>query len=58
MKKDLEFLIGEDPHARRALGDGSEGEARLNLFKKCPLGCHHFTDIEGVYIDVMNGEAN
>ena len=37
----------------RALGYGSEGEARLNLFKKCPLGCFHLTDIEGTHIDVM-----
>jgi hypothetical protein len=59
VKKDLDFLTGENPHMRgRALGYGSEGEARLNLFKKCPLGCHHFTDIEGVYIDVLNGEAH
>jgi catechol 2,3-dioxygenase-like lactoylglutathione lyase family enzyme len=59
VKEDLEFLIGENPHMRtRAVGYGSEGEARLNLLKKCPLGCHHFTDIEGVYIDVANGEAN
>jgi catechol 2,3-dioxygenase-like lactoylglutathione lyase family enzyme len=53
VKKDLEFLIGENPHMRtRALGYGSEGEARLKLFQKCPLGCFHLTDIEGVYIDV------
>ncbi len=59
VKKDLDFLIGENPHMKgRPLGHGSEGEARLNLFRKCPLGCHHFTDIEGVYIDVANGEAN
>ncbi|HMI95396.1 MAG TPA: VOC family protein [Micropepsaceae bacterium] len=58
VKRDLEFLIGENPHMRgRALGYGSEGEARLKLFQKCPLGCHHFTDIEGVYIDIANGEA-
>jgi catechol 2,3-dioxygenase-like lactoylglutathione lyase family enzyme len=59
VKKDLEFLIGENPHMHgRPLGYGTEGEARLALFKKCPLGCHHFTDIVGVYIDVMNGEAH
>jgi catechol 2,3-dioxygenase-like lactoylglutathione lyase family enzyme len=59
VKKDLEFLTGENPHMRsRALGYGSEGEARLKLFKECPLGCYHLTDIEGVYIDVMNGEAH
>jgi hypothetical protein len=53
VKADLEFLTGENPHMRtRALGYGSEGEARLKLFRKCPLGCHHLTDIEGVCIDV------
>ena len=53
VKKDMEFLIGENPHMHgRPLGYGSEGEARLNLFKKCPLGHFHLTDIEGVYIDV------
>jgi catechol 2,3-dioxygenase-like lactoylglutathione lyase family enzyme len=58
VKRDLEFLIGENPHLRgRALGYGSEGEARLKLFRKCPLGAYHFTDIEGVYIDVANGGA-
>jgi len=53
VKKDMEFLIGENPHMRtRALGYGSEGEARLKLFQKCPLGRFHLTDIEGVHIDV------
>jgi catechol 2,3-dioxygenase-like lactoylglutathione lyase family enzyme len=59
IKHDLEFLIGENPHLRgRALGYGAEGEARLKLFQKCPLGCYHFSDIEGVYLDVANGEAH
>lgn len=58
VKNDLEFLIGENPHMHgRPLGYGSEGEARLQLLQKCPLGCHHFTDIEGVCIDVANGGA-
>jgi catechol 2,3-dioxygenase-like lactoylglutathione lyase family enzyme len=53
VKKDMEFLIGENPHMHgRPLGYGSEGEARLKLFQKCPLGCFHLTDIEGVHIDV------
>ena len=53
VKKDMDFLIGENPHMRgRALGYGSEGEARLKLLQKCPLGCFHLTDIEGVHIDV------
>jgi catechol 2,3-dioxygenase-like lactoylglutathione lyase family enzyme len=53
LKKDMEFLIGENPLMRgRPLGYGSEGEARLKLFQKCPLGCFHLTDIEGALIDV------
>jgi catechol 2,3-dioxygenase-like lactoylglutathione lyase family enzyme len=53
VKKDMEFLIGENPHMHgRPLGYGSEGEARLKLFQKCPLGCFHLTDVEGVLIDV------
>jgi catechol 2,3-dioxygenase-like lactoylglutathione lyase family enzyme len=52
-KKDMEFLVGENPHMRgRALGYGSEGEARLKLFQKCPLGSFHVSDIEGVHIDI------
>ena len=59
VKKDLEFLIGENPHMHgRPLGYGSEGEARLKLLKSCPLGAFHFTDIEGVCIDVAEGETH
>jgi len=59
VKRDMEFLIGENPHMKgRPLGYGSEGEARLKLFQKCPLGCFHLTDIEGVHIDVAEGEMN
>jgi catechol 2,3-dioxygenase-like lactoylglutathione lyase family enzyme len=59
LKRDMEFLIGENPHMRgRALGYGSEGEARLKLFQKCPLGCFHLSDIEGVHIDVAEGDLN
>lgn len=55
LKKDMEFLIGENPHMHgRPLGYGSEGEARLKLLQKCPLGCFHLTDIEGVHIDVVD----
>src|SRR5215471_5113691 len=58
VKKDLEFLIGENPHMHgRSLGYGSEGEARLKMFQKCPLGSYHFTDIEGVLIDVADAAA-
>ena len=30
----------------------SEGEARLELFRKCPLGTHHLCDPTGTMIDV------
>ena len=41
----------------RALGYGTEGQARLELFKKCPLGSAHMTDIEGVYIDLTEEQG-
>ncbi|MDH3240771.1 MAG: VOC family protein [Alphaproteobacteria bacterium] len=53
VKEDIDDLTGQNPLMRtRAMGYGTEGQARLNLFKKCPLGHHHITDIEGVYIDL------
>lgn len=53
VKEDLDDLTGQNPHMRtRAMGYGTEGAARLELFKKCPLGSYHMTDIEGVYIDL------
>ena len=58
VKEDVDDLTGQNPHMRtRALGYGSEGEARLALFKKCPLGSYHLTDIEGVYIDLNEAPA-
>lgn len=58
VKRDLDFLVGENPLLHgRPLGYGSEGEARLKLFRTCPFGEHHFTDVEGVYLDVANSEA-
>jgi len=54
VKRDLDFLTGENPHLRsRPLGYGPEGEARLKLLQKCPLGCFQLTDIEGVHIDIV-----
>lgn len=54
VKRDMDDLIGQNPHLKpRPLGHGLEGEARLNLFKKCPLGQFQLTDIEGVYIDLV-----
>jgi len=59
LKRDMEFLIGENPHMKgRPLGYGPEGIERFKLFKKCPLGCFHLTDIEGVHIDVAESEMN
>ncbi|MEE8284732.1 MAG: VOC family protein [Alphaproteobacteria bacterium] len=58
VEKDIDDLTGQNPHMRpRALGYGTEGEARLALFKKCPLGSYHLTDIEGVYIDLTEAPA-
>jgi catechol 2,3-dioxygenase-like lactoylglutathione lyase family enzyme len=53
VKEDLDDLTGQNPLMRtRALGYGTEGKARLELFKTCPMGSYHLTDIEGVYIDL------
>jgi catechol 2,3-dioxygenase-like lactoylglutathione lyase family enzyme len=53
VERDMEFLLGENPHMHgRPLGHGSEGEARLKLFQKCPYGAFHLADVEGVYVDV------
>jgi catechol 2,3-dioxygenase-like lactoylglutathione lyase family enzyme len=53
VKRDMAELIGVNPQMRtHPLGCGSEGEARLNVLKQCPVGAFHLTDIEGVYIDV------
>lgn len=53
VKEDLEDLTGQNPHMRiRALGYGSEGEARLGLFQRCTLNQFHITDIEGVYVGI------
>ena len=53
LKHDMDDLIGQNPQmATKPLGYGGEGEARLALFKQCPAGEFHLTDLEGVYIDV------
>lgn len=36
------------------VGSGPEGEARLELFKKCPFGKYHMADPDGVLIDVSD----
>ena len=58
VKREMEELIGVNPHMHgRPLGYGEEGEARLKVFKQCPIGQFHLTDIEGVLIDISEGEA-
>lgn len=53
VKRDMAELVGVNPQmVTRPLGCGSEGEARLSVFKQCPIGAFHLTDLEGVYIDV------
>lgn len=58
VKRDMAELVGVNPHmVTRPLGCGAEGEARLAVLKQCPVGTFHLTDIEGVYIDVAEGDA-
>jgi catechol 2,3-dioxygenase-like lactoylglutathione lyase family enzyme len=53
VRRDMEELIGFNPQfVTKPLGYGDEGKARLDLFKQCPEGQFHLTDLEGVYIDV------
>lgn len=53
IKKEMIDLVGVNPQmATKQLGLGEEGKARLDLFRQCPVGQFHLTDIEGVYIDV------
>ena len=55
VKRELESLIRKRaPLAPNPVGEaaGSEGEARLKLFSKCPFGQFHMSDPDGVLIDV------
>jgi catechol 2,3-dioxygenase-like lactoylglutathione lyase family enzyme len=53
IRKEMIDLIGVNPQmVTKPLGIGAEGEARLSVFKQCPVGQFHLTDLEGVYIDV------
>ena len=53
VRKDMNDLIGFNPQfITKPLGYGEEGQARLDLFKQCPIGQFHLTDLEGVYIDI------
>lgn len=52
-KSELESLAGRNPHlSPRPVGNGTEGQARLKLFCKCPYGRYHLADPDGVLIDV------
>src|SRR4051812_14103922 len=53
VKNDMQEIIGTNPMmVTKPLGIGSEGKARLDVFKQCPIGEFHLTDLEGTYIDV------
>jgi catechol 2,3-dioxygenase-like lactoylglutathione lyase family enzyme len=53
IKREMVELIGVNPHMQtKPLGYGSEGEARLKVFKQCPIGHFQLTDLEGCLIDV------
>jgi len=54
-KKELVDLTAKNHHLSPSpVGGGSEGKARLELFKKCPLGKFHMADPDGVLIDVCD----
>lgn len=53
VREDLERLLTQNPVFRQQkVGLGSEGEARLNLFRKCRLGEFQLCDPDGVLVDV------
>jgi len=55
VKSELEKVKRERPSlAPNPVGTeaGAEGEARLRLFARCPLGQFHTADPDGVLIDV------
>jgi predicted enzyme related to lactoylglutathione lyase len=54
VKADIERISGANPHlAPRSYGVGKESKARLELAQACcPIGSHHFADVDGVLIDV------
>jgi predicted enzyme related to lactoylglutathione lyase len=54
-KNELDKLTARNHHlAPSPVGSGPEGEARLELFTKCPFGKHHLADPDGVLIDVCD----
>jgi catechol 2,3-dioxygenase-like lactoylglutathione lyase family enzyme len=53
IKREMDEIVGTNPvMVTKPLGYGSEGQARLGVFKQCPIGEFQLTDIEGVYVDV------
>ena len=53
VQRDLDDIVGQNPHLHgRPLGYGTEGKARLDLFKRSSVGRLHITDVEGVYIAI------
>lgn len=53
VERELQALVGVNPIlAPKPVGLGNEGEARLQLFSRCPYGKHHLADPDGVLIDV------
>ena len=58
LKKDIDEMVGRNPHLRPwPIGGGSEGDARLELFKRAsPYATYHMTDIEGVHLAVWESD--
>lgn len=58
MKERIKALGEDNPHLRPLpVGSGSEGEARLKLFARCPYGVYHLSDVDGVLIDVAEKQS-
>jgi catechol 2,3-dioxygenase-like lactoylglutathione lyase family enzyme len=54
--KDIEEIADNNPSLTpRTVGRGREQAARLELFKKCPMGEHQMADVDGVLIDISEG---
>lgn len=59
VKERLQTLVDDNPQlAPLAIGGGAEGQARLKLFKGCPHGSFHLSDVDGVLIDVADDNSS